>query len=327
MRAVQVIQTTGPSGVELREIPDPELKPGQVIVRVHSVGVAFPDLLLSKGQYQMKPEIPFTLGVDIAGTVEAVGEGVTGFEVGQRVSGVVPHGGASDLVALPSDSVFPLPDALSYDEGAALPMNYLTVEFSLYERGGLQKGENVLVLGAAGGVGTAAIQVAKGMGANVVAVVSSEEKAGVAREAGADEVVVLSSDVSFRDQVKAATNGQGIDVIVDPVGGDIFTDALRTLRAQGRLLVVGFAAGSIPEIKVNRLLLNNIDVRGVAWGAYAWARPGYMREQWDRLVPMIENGTIRPTVGATYPLEQFTQALEDLDGRKAIGKLVVQLQD
>ena len=327
MRAVQVIQTTGPSGVELREVQEPEARSGQVLVRVHSVGVAFPDLLLSKGQYQMRPEVPFTIGVDVAGTVEALGEGVEGFEVGQRVAGVVPHGGAAELVALPFDSVFPLPGEVSYDEGAALGMNFLTAEFALNERAGLQPGETVLVLGAAGGVGTASIQVAKGMEARVVAVVSTDDKAEVARAAGADEVVVLSGDASFRDQVGAATGGQGVDVVVDPVGGDLFTDALRVLRPQGRLLVIGFAAGQgIPEVKVNRLLLNNVDVRGVGWGAFAFLTPGYMHRQWARLVPMIEKGVVRPPIGGTYEVADFARALEDLDERRAVGKLVVRLR-
>ena len=326
MRAVQVIQTTGPSGVELREVQEPEARSGQVLVRVHSVGVAFPDLLLSKGQYQMRPEVPFTIGVDVAGTVEALGEGVEGFEVGQRVAGVVPHGGAAELVALPFDSVFPLPGEVSYDEGAALGMNFLTAEFALHERAGLQEGETVLVLGAAGGVGTASIQVGKGMGAKVVAVVSTDEKAEVARAAGADEVVVLSEDASFRDQVGAATGGQGVDVVVDPVGGDLFTDSLRALAPQGRLLVVGFASGQgIPEVKVNRLLLNNLDVRGVGWGAYAMVRPGYIHQQWRALVPMIEAGIVDPPIDADYVLDDVPEALRAMEERRAVGKVVVRV--
>lgn len=325
MRAVQVTQTTGPSGVEIREVPDATAGPGEVLVRVHSVGVAFPDLLLSKGQYQLKPEVPFTLGVDVAGTVEALGDGVTGLDVGQRVAGVVPQGGAADLLALPADAVFALPDQISYDEGAALPMNYLTAQFTLAERAGLREGETVLVHGAAGGVGTATIQVAKGMGARVIAVVSTDEKGKVALEAGADHAVLIEG---FRDEVTRITERGGVDVIVDVVGGDAFTDSLRVLAPQGRLMVVGFAGGQgIPEVKVNRLLLNNVDVRGVGWGAYAMVRPGYMHRQWAALVPMFASGVIRPPIGATYPVEEFARALEDLDARRATGKLVVRLVD
>ncbi|MDP3890784.1 MAG: NADPH:quinone oxidoreductase family protein [Nocardioides sp.] len=321
MRAAQVITPTGPSDVVIREIPDPTPGPDDVLVEVHRVGISFPDLLLSRGEYQLKPEPPFTLGVDFAGTVV---QGPDGLSPGQRVAGVLPHGGAAELVVVPASFVFALPDSLSYDEGAALPMNYLTAHFALAERGQLKQGETVLVHGAAGGVGTATLQVAKGYGALTIAVVSTEEKAQVARDAGADEVVLWTGEASFKDAVKELTGGQGVDVVMDVVGGDAFTDSLRVLAPQGRLLVVGFAAGQgIPEVKVNRLLLNNVDVRGVGWGAYAMVRPGYMQQQWAELLPMMESGVIRPPVGATYAFEEFGQALVDLEERRALGKLVV----
>ena len=235
-----------------------------------------------------------------------------------------PYGNAAELVASPSVSTFALPDAMSFDEGAALPMNYLTAQFALAERGDLRAGETVLVHGAAGGVGTATIQVAKGYGARTIAVVSSKEKAEVARGAGADETVLLEG---FRDAVSELTGGRGVDVIVDVVGGDTFTDSLRSLATQGRLLVVGFASGQgIPQVKVNRLLLNNVDVRGVGWGAYAMTRPGYMHEQWAELVPMIEAGIVKPPVGATYTFEEFGTALLDMDQRRTLGKSVVRVR-
>jgi len=315
MRAVQVTRLEGPAGVEVVEVDEPTAQPHEVLIEVHRVGIAFPDLLLSKGMYQLKPELPFTLGVDFAGTVVESGNG---FEAGQRVVGVLPHGGAAERVPCPTMFTFPLPDALSYDEGAAIPMNYLTAHFALVERGGLREGETVLVHGAAGGVGTATLQVAKGYGARTIAVVSTEEKAEVARRAGADEVVRADG---FRDAVKALG---GADVVLDVVGGDAFMDSLRILKPQGRLLVVGFAGGQgIPEVKVNRLLLNNIDVRGVGWGAYAMVRPGYMQEQWAVLTPLMEDGTIKPPIGATYALEDFGKALTDMDERKTLGKSVV----
>jgi NADPH2:quinone reductase len=321
MRAVQVITTTGPSDVEIRDVPEPTPGPDDVLVEVHRVGISFPDLLLSRGEYQLKPAPPFILGVDFAGTVVSGG----GFEPGQRVAGVGGYGGAAELVANPAMFTFALPDALSYDEGAALPMNYLTAQFALAERGQLKAGETVLVHGGAGGVGTATIQVAKGYGARTIAVVSSEEKATVARQAGADETVLVDG---FRDAVMALTDGAGVDVVVDVVGGELFTDSLRVLATQGRLLVVGFAAGQgIPEVKVNRLLLNNIDVRGVGWGAYAMLRPGYMQQQWQALLPMMESGVIRPPIGATYDLEDFGQALVDMDQRRTLGKSVVKVRD
>ena len=325
MRAVQVVTPTGPTDVEVREVPEPTPGPHDVLVEVHSVGVAFPDLLLSRGEYQFKPEPPFTLGVDFAGVVVDPGAPESsGFRVGQRVAGVNLHGGAADRVANPVIFTFALPDALSYDQGAALPMNYLTALFALEGRGGLRDRETVLVHGAAGGVGTATLQVAKGLGARTIAVVSTEEKAAFARAAGADEVIV---GPDFRDEARAITGGKGVDVVLDVVGGDAFTDSLRCLAEQGRVLVVGFAAGQgIPEVKVNRLLLGNVDVRGVGWGAYAMTRPGYMQRQWHRLAPMIESGVVEPPIGATYDLADFGRALVDMDERRTLGKSVIRLR-
>ena len=323
MRAVQVVTPTGPADVQVREVDAPTPGPHDVLVEVHSVGVAFPDLLMSRGEYQVKPEPPFTLGVDFAGVVLDPGSAESsGFTVGQRVAGVNLHGGAAEQVANPAVFTFALPDALSYDEGAALPMNYLTALFALEERGGLRERETVLVHGAAGGVGSASLQVAKGLGARTIAVVSTEEKAAFARAAGADETVV---GPDFKDAVRDLT-GRGVDVVVDVVGG-AFTDSLRCLAEQGRVLVVGFAAGQgIPEVRVNRLLLGNTDVRGVGWGAYAMTRPGYMQRQWHRLAPMIESGVIRPPIGAAYDLADFGRALVDMDERRTLGKSVVRVR-
>jgi NADPH2:quinone reductase len=284
--------------------------------------VSFPDLLLSAGQYQLKPEPPFQLGVDFAGVVREAPEG-SGFRAGDRVACVLPYGGGADVVALGPESVFPLPDAITFEQGAALPMNYLTAQFALATRAQLREGETVLVHGAAGGVGTATIQVAKGYGARVIGVVSTEEKATVAKAAGADEVVLVDG---FLAAVTELTGGSGVDVVVDVVGGDLMTDSLRAMAPLGRLLVVGFTAGAIPEVKVNRLLLNNIDVRGVGWGAYAMVRAGFMREQWEDLVPMMESGVVSPPVGTTYPLEDVRRALTDMAERRATGKSVLTLR-
>ncbi len=319
MRALQVVSLTGPSDLVVDDVAEPVPGDGDVLIEVHRVGVAFPDLLMSRGEYQLKPELPFTLGVDVAGTVVSGPD----FAPGQRVVAVGGHGGAQERVALPATFAFPLPDALSFDEGAALPMNYLTAEFALHERGGLREGEVVLVHGAAGGLGTATVQVAKGMGARVIGVVSTEEKADVARAAGADDVVPLDG---FKDAVGRLVDG--VDLVADIVGGPAFLDSLRCLRRQGRLIVLGFASGlGIPEVKVNRLLLNNIDVRGAAWGEFAMTTPGYLQEQWSRLLPMIESGAVRPPVGRVYELAEFGQALVDLDERRALGKLVVRVRD
>lgn len=325
MKAVQVVTLTGPADIEVREVDPPVPGHNDVLVEVHSVGVSFPDLLLSRGEYQFKPEPPFTLGVDFAGVVVHPGAAESsGFQVGQRVAGVNLNGGAAEQVANPAIFTFPLPDEMSYDEGAALPMNYLTALFALEERGGLRDRETVLVHGAAGGVGTATLQVAKGLEARTIAVVSTEEKAAFARAAGADEVIV---GPDFRDQAKELTNGRGVDVVLDVVGGDAFTDSLRCLAEKGRVLVVGFAAGQgIPEVKVNRLLLGNTDVRGVGWGAYAMTKPGYMQKQWHRLTPMIESGVVKPPIGATYDLADFGRALVDMDERRTLGKSVVHVR-
>lgn len=326
MKAVRVSKLEGPASITVEEIeePGPEGPFGpQVLVDVHAVGVSFPDLLLSRGEYQLKPELPFTLGVDVAGTVRHAPQG-SGLEVGQRVAAVGGYGGASEVSAFGTDSVFALPDNMSFEQGAALPMNYLTAHFTLIERAQLKEGETVLIHGAAGGVGTATIQVAKGYGARTIAVVSTDEKADFARKAGADETVNTSD---FLAQSKQLTDGRGVDVVVDVVGGDSFTDSLRSLAEQGRVMVVGFASGDgIPQVKVNRLLLNNVDVRGAGWGAFAMAKPGYMHQQWQELVPLMESGVIVPPIGATYDLADFGKALVDMDERRTLGKGVVRVR-
>ena len=326
MRAVQVLRPTGPADVRVVEVDEPVPGPHDVLVEVHSVGISFPDLLLSKGEYQLRPEPPFTLGVDVAGTVVSTGsaDGTPDLAPGTRVCGVVPYGGGGERAVISTASVFRLPDRLSYDEGAALPMNYLTALFALQERGQVRQGETVLVHGAAGGVGTATLQVAKGLGARTIGVVSTPEKSDVARAAGADETVLVDG---FKDAVRELTGGRGVDVVLDVVGGDAFTDSLRCLAELGRLLVVGFAAGQgIPEVKVNRLLLGNLDVRGIGWGGYAMTRPSYMHEQWQRLLPMIESGVVSPTVGATYEFADFGRALQDMEARRTLGKAVVRVR-
>ena len=318
MRAALVTRLDGPRAVEIGDVPEPGAD-GQVLVDVHAVGISFPDLLLTKGEYQVKPDLPFQLGVDFAGVVREAPQG-SGCSAGDRVACVLPYGGAAETVALHQESVFPLPDRLSLEQGAAIPMNYLTAHFALQERGDLQEGETVLVHGAAGGVGTATIQVAKGYGARTIAVVSTPEKAEVAKRAGADETVLVDG---FRETVKELTGGKGVDIVMDVVGGDLMTDSLRSLATKGRLLVVGFTGRSIPEVKVNRLLLNNLDVRGVGWGAYAMARSGYMRSQWDALLPMMESGVIDPPLGEVRPIEEIGTALNEMESRQTLGKTVL----
>jgi NADPH:quinone reductase len=319
MRAARVTRTDGPGAVEVQEVPDPVPGDGEVLVEVAAAGVNFPDLLLTQDKYQYKPELPFTLGGELAGTVRSAPAG-SGLSAGDRVVASTSTGAFAELAVAKVGSVYPLPDRVDFAAGAGLPMNYLTMTFALGLRGQLREGETVLVQGAAGGIGTATIQLAAAMGARVISVVSTEEKAAFVKSVGSHDAVLVDG---FRDAVKDLTGGKGVDMVVDPVGGDRFTDSLRCLAPLGRLLVIGFTGGDIPTVKVNRLLLNNIDVRGVGWGAYAMPRPGYQREEWDRLLPLLEAGKVDPPIGGRYPLERVGEAVALLGERGVLGKLVI----
>ncbi len=328
MRAVQIVDLTGPDSA-LREvdIPEPEpsnpLTPGSgVVIDVHAAGVSFPEVLQTRGEYQIKPELPFVPGSEVAGTVRSAPEG-SGFSEGDRVASCCMLGAWAAVAVGPDFLTFKLSDELDYAQGSGLILNYHTAYFSLKLRGRLQEGETVLVHGAAGGVGTAALQVAKGLGARTIAVVSSEEKERVAREAGADEVV--RSDGAWKDEAKELSGG-GVDVVIDPVGGDRFTDSLRSLGENGRLVVVGFTGGSIPEVRVNRLLLNNTEVVGAGWGAFVLGKRDVNREIGDAVNRLVDDGFVRPIVGARFPLERAGEALELIDGRGATGKVVLELR-
>jgi NADPH2:quinone reductase len=308
------------------ELPDPApshmLTPGSgVVVDVHAAGVSFPEVLQTRGEYQLKPPLPFVPGSEVAGVVRSAPEDAT-VSRGDRVAAFCALGGFAEVAVAPSFLTFPLPEALDFAQGAALVLNYHTAYFALRLRGRLAEGETVLVHGAAGGVGTAALQVARGLGARTIGVVSSDEKERVAREAGADEV--LRSDGPWRDQAKELSGG-GVDVVLDPVGGDRFTDSLRSLGTEGRIVVVGFTGGSIPEVKVNRLLLNNTEVVGAGWGAFAMGRPQVCREIGEAIARMIDDGVVRPPVGARFPLERAADALQLIDGRGATGKVVLEV--
>lgn len=325
MRAIRThMKDGGPDDLLEEEVAVPEPTEHALIVDVRAAGVSFPDLLLSKGEYQIKPEPPFTLGSEGAGRVAHAPEGC-GFAVGDRVA-FLTLGAYADQVSVAPQMAFPLPDELDYHAGAALIINYHTALFALSERGGLVAGESVLVQGAAGGVGTASIQVAKALGARVIAAVSSDEKAEVALTAGADEIVFAGGD-EWLGRVKELTDGRGVDIVLDPVGGERFTDNLRALAEGGRALVVGFAAGKIPEVKVNRLLLKNIAVVGVAWGAYVATRPELARKMGDRINEMAVAGEIKPIIGGVFSFEDAADALRELDERRATGKIVLQISE
>jgi NADPH2:quinone reductase len=318
MRAAQVTSLDGPSAVKVVEIDEPQAGE-RVLIDVHAAGVAFPDVLQTRGRYQVRPDLPFVPGTEVAGVVRTAPRGAA-VGPGDRVVAFPGLGGFAEVVAADPDVVFPLPDEVPFQLGAALPLNYLTVHFALVRRGGLRERETVLVHGAAGGVGTAAVQLAAALGARVIAVTSSPEKADVARAAGAHETVAADG---FLARVKELTGGAGVDVVVDPVGGDRFTDSLRCLRTEGRLLVVGFTGGEIPTVRVNRLLLNNIAVVGVGWGEFCSRHPGYSHEQWAELLPLLRAGAITPPIGSVHPLDEAAAALAEIDERRATGKVVL----
>jgi len=328
VRAIQITELSGPrSALAEADVPEPEpshpMTPGGgVVVEVHAAGVSFPELLQTRGEYQLKPPLPFVPGSEVGGVVRSAPEGAAVSE-GDRVSAFCMLGGFAEVAVAPEFFAFPLSGELDFAQGAGLILNYHTAYFALKLRGRLGDGESVLVHGAAGGVGTAALQVAKGLGARTIAVVSTDEKEQVAREAGADEVV--RSDGPWKDEAKEWSDG-GVDVVVDPVGGDRFTDSLRSLAEGGRCVVVGFTGGSIPEVRVNRLLLNNVEVVGAGWGAYVMSKPDVNREIGAEIGRLVDEGFVRPIVGARFPLEGAADALELLDSRGATGKVVLDVR-
>jgi NADPH2:quinone reductase len=321
VRAIQIIELSGPdTALALVDIPEPA--PSGVVVDVHAAGVSFPELLQTRGQYQIKPDLPFVPGSEVGGVVRSAPEGAP-VQAGDRVAAFCMLGAWAETAVAPEHLVFKLPDELDFAQGAALVLNYHTAYFSLVTRGQLAEGETVLVHGAAGGVGTATLQVAKGLGARTIAVVSSDDKAAMARQAGADEVV--RSDGPWKDQAKELSGG-GVDMVVDPVGGDRFTDSLRALGEGGRLIVVGFTGGSIPEVKVNRLLLNNISVVGAGWGAFVMKKPDVIRAHGEAIATLIDKGFVRPPIGQRFPLEHAAEALKLLESRAALGKVVLDVR-
>jgi NADPH2:quinone reductase len=326
MLAVQISELSGPDAVRLVEVPEPEpvhmLTPGQgVLIEVAAVGVSFPEVLQTRGLYQLKPDLPFIPGAEVGGTVIQA-PASSGLNAGDRVMAFTGLGGMAERAVAPAYMTFPLPASLDFNQGASVILNYHTVYFALKLRGQLRAGESVLVHGAAGGVGTAALQVAKALGASTIAVVSTDEKERVAREAGADNV--LRSDGPWREQAVELSGG-GVDVVLDPVGGDRFTDSLRSLKEEGRVVVVGFTEGSIPEVKVNRLLLRNVSVVGAGWGAYALLNPERNRAASEAVGKMIDDGFVKPIIGACLPLDQASEALRIIDERRAVGKVVLSL--
>ncbi|MFC4605045.1 NADPH:quinone oxidoreductase family protein [Rhodococcus kronopolitis] len=318
MQAVVVTELTGPAGMTLQEVPEPDTD-GRVLIDVRAAGVCFPDLLISYGKYQLRPEPPFVPGAEVAGVVLSAPDG-SGFAPGDRVLAMSDHGGYAERVAVPATRVLRIPAGLDFDEAASLIINYQTMEFALTRRAGLVAGETVVVLGAAGGVGTAAIQLAKAHGARVIAVVRRAGAEEFLRELGADEVVALTD--GWAGRVGELTGNAGAQVVIDPVGGDAFDDAVRVLAPEGRLVVIGFAGGGIPSVKVNRVLFRNISIVGAAWGEFLRSHPEALAQTHEALTALVAKG-LRPLVKARYPLAEAPRALADLEAGKVLGKAVL----
>jgi NADPH:quinone reductase len=326
LRAIQIVDESGPdTALAAAELPEPDFAAAAatgVVIEVHAAGVSFPELLQTRGLYQIKPPLPFVPGSEVAGVVLSAPEGL-GLRPGDRALSFCGLGGfAETAVGLPH-LTFALPPRLDFAQGSGFVLNYHTAYLALALRGRLRAGETVLVHGAAGGVGTASLQVARGLGARPIALVSSERKREIALQAGAEEALIAGE--GWREQVKELSHG-GVDVVLDPIGGDRFLDSLRCLKEEGRHVVVGFTGGSIPEVKVNRLLLNNIEVVGAGWGAYALSKPELCREIQDALTPMIDEGVVSPIVGARFPLAQAATAVKSLESRAAVGKVVLDVR-
>lgn len=322
MRAIQCVEWGGPEKLRLAEVPPPVPAAGEVRVRVEAAGVNFPDALIVQKKYQVQPTLPFVPGTEVAGTVEAVGAGVDQFRIGDRVVAFVGLGGFAEFVTAAHSQVAMLPAGVDSAVAAGFTLTYATSQHALLDRGALKAGETLLVLGAGGGVGLAAVELGKLAGARVLAAASSDEKLEAARRHGADELINYSS-TDLRDAVRAMTGGRGADVVYDPVGGPYTAAALRALAWCGRLLVIGFASGEIAPIPSNLLLLKEVAAVGVYWGEFAKRDPAANRRLLQQLFGWLAEGRLRPWVSKQYALEDTAQALQDLLARRAVGKLVI----
>jgi NADPH2:quinone reductase len=322
VKAIHCIEWGGPERLQLADVPLPQPAAGQVRVRVAAAGVNFPDALIIQKKYQVQPPLPFVPGTEVAGTVDAVGEGVSRLKPGDRVMAFVGTGGFAEYACAAQGQVAPLPPNVGMEIAAGFTLTYATSQHALVERGRLAPGETLLVLGAGGGVGLAAVELGKLAGARVIAAASSAQKLEAARRLGADDLVDYSS-ADLRESVKQLTGGRGVDVVYDPVGGAYTAAALRTLAWRGRLLLVGFAAGDIPSLPANLLLLREVSAVGVYWGEFAKRDPDGNRRLLGQLFGWLAEGKLRPMVSKTYPLAEAPQALADLLARRAVGKLVI----
>jgi NADPH2:quinone reductase len=322
MRAVRVHELIGPSGLRVDELPDPSVGAGQVLIDVRASGVNFPDVLLSRGLYQFKPTLPFSPGAECAGVVREIGAGVTRVAPGDRVALFQVNGCFVEKLVVPEAAVFKLPDAVSFEAGAATLMTYLTTYHALVDRAAIRPGETLLVLGAAGGVGVAACELGAALGARVIAAASTDAKLAFCREHGATEGINYARE-DLKDRIKALTSGNGVDVVYDPIGGSFAEAALRGTAWQGRYLVIGFASGEIPKIPLNLVLLKGCQIVGVFWGSFAMRDPARNREHATQVFQWVAEGKLRPAVDAALPFDRAGEALERLENRQVMGKLVL----
>lgn len=322
MKAVLCTSYGPPENLVIQEIEALKAGPGQAVVSVKACGINFPDTLIIEGKYQFKPEVPFSPGGEVAGIIKEVGEGVTGVNVGDRVIAFTGWGGFAEEVAVEARRLIPIPTQMDFATASAFVMVYGTSHYALKDRAKLQPGETLLVLGAAGGVGLAAVELGKAMGARVIAAASSDEKLAVCREHGADATINYTTE-DLKDRLKALTEGNGVDVIYDPVGGKYSEAALRGIAWEGRHLVIGFAAGDIPRIPLNLSLLKGASIVGVFWGSFTARDPQRNQEHLQELVAWFHAGKIKPRISAIYPMERAADALNDMLARKITGKAVL----
>jgi NADPH:quinone reductase len=323
MRAVLCHQLGSVSDLTVGETPSPELGPDQVRIGVKAAGVNFPDILMVEGKYQVKPALPFIPGLELSGVVLECAPGVTHVKPGDRVMAFARHGRSyAEEIVLPAGIVTPIPDAMDFVTAAAFPVAYGTAHFALTHRGKLQPGETLLVLGATGGVGIAAIEVGKLLGARVIAAAGTDEKCAIAREVGADATVNYATE-SLRDRVRELTDQKGADVVFDPVGGDAFTQSVRCIGWEGRILIIGFASGDIASVATNMILVKNFAVIGAVFGEHSERFPDETRERLTRILPEVASGRLKPRVWKTFPLEQVQDALQEITDRRVIGKMVL----
>ena len=322
MKAIVCHELSGLTALRLEDVPEPRPRSGQVRVRVRACGINFADSLIARGQYQTQPEPPFSPGFEVAGDILDVGEGVTDFRAGDRVIAITPHGGYAEQVVANVDRCVPMPATMPYEQGAAFPVVFGTSHIALWHRARLRAGETLVVHGASGGVGLTAVAIGKQLGATVIATASSPEKLAVAHEHGADYLIDTRRE-DVRSRIKELTGGRGADVIYDPVGGELFAASLRAIAFEGRILVIGFAGGTVPQIPANHLLVKNVDVIGLNWPAYAERHPQVMTASFRTLMDWYLTGAIRPYISAIYPLERAVDALEQVVARKSTGKVVI----